>query len=81
MVFDTLQDNVCDAMKDFIVTNAHGRNTRNDQHLVKIPQVKTEFGRKGFYYLAGKEFSNLPLGARKMKSRFLSRQFLENHFI
>ena len=43
LVFDILQDNVCDAMKDYFVINAHGRNTRNGQHLVKIPQVKTEF--------------------------------------
>ena len=54
LVFDTLQGNVCDAMKDYFVINAHGKNTRNDQHLVKLPQVKTEFGRKGFYYLAGR---------------------------
>ena len=81
LVFDTLQGNVCDAMKDYFVINAHGKNTRNDQHLVKLPQVKTEFGRKGFYYLAGKEFNDLPLSARKIESRLLFRRFLENHFI
>ena len=53
-------------MKDYLVINAHGKNTRNVQPLVKIPQVKTEFGRKGFYYLAGKEFNNLPLSAKKL---------------
>ena len=81
LVFDTLQGNVCDAMKDYFVRNAHGKNTRNDQHLVKLPQVKTEFGRKSFYYLAGKEFNDLPLSARKIESKFLFSRFLENHFI
>ena len=81
LVFDILQGNVCDAMKDYLVINAHGKNTRNVQHLVKIPQVKTEFGRKGFYYLAGKEFNNLPLIARKIESRLLFKRFLENYFI
>ena len=81
LVFDILQDNVCDAMRDYFVINAHGRNTRNGQHLVKIPQVKTEIGRKGSYYLAGKEFNDLPLSARKIESRLLFRRFLENHFI
>ena len=59
--------NVSDAMKDYFVINAHGRNTRNFQHLIKIPQVKTEFGGNGFYYLAGKEFNNLPRNARKIE--------------
>ena len=81
LVFDTLQGNVCDAMTDYFVINAHGKNTRNDQHLVKLPQVKTEFGRKGFYYLAGKEFNDLPLSARKIESGLLFRRFLVNHFI
>ena len=71
LVFDILQGNVCDALKDYFVINAHGKNTRNDQHLVKLPQVKTEFARKGFYYLAGKEFNDLPLNARKIQSRLL----------
>ena len=66
MVFDTLQGNVCDAMKDYFVINAHGKNTRNDQHLGKLPQVETEFGSEGFYHLAGKEFNDLPLSARKI---------------
>ena len=37
----------------------------------KLPRVKTEFGRKRFYYLAGKECHDLPLSARKIKSRLL----------
>ena len=80
MVFDTLHGNACDAMNDYFVIKAHGKNTRNDQHVVKLPQVKTEFGRKGFYYLAGKEFNDLPLTSRKTESRLLFRQFLEKHF-
>ena len=80
LVFDTLQGNVCDAMKIYFVIKARGKNTRNDQHIVKLPQVKTEFGRKSFYYLAGKEFNDLPLNARKIESRLLFRQFLEKHF-
>ena len=72
-MFDTLQDNVCDAMKNYFVTNAHGRNTINSQHLIKIPQIKTEFVCKDFYFLAGKEFKDLPLSAKKIRSRLLFR--------
>ena len=65
----------------FIYFQCALRHTRNYQHLVNLPQVKTECGRKGFYYLAGKEFNDLPLSARKIESRLLFRQFLENHFM
>ena len=34
----------------------------------------------GLYFLAAKEFNNLPLQARKIKSRLLFRQFLDKHF-
>ena len=74
-MFDNSQGNVCDAMKDYFVINAHGKNTRNDKHLVKLPQVKTEFGRKGFYYQAGKEHNDLPLSARKIESRTILDDF------
>ena len=75
LLFDTIQGNVSDAMEDYFVIKNYGKNTRNDQHLVKLPQVKTKFGRKGSYYLAGKEFSDLPLSARMIESRLLFRRF------
>ena len=81
LVFHTLQGNVCDAMKDYFVINAHGKNTRNDKHLVKLPQVKTEFGRKGFYYQAGKEFNDLPLSARKSRTLSNLELFLDDFYL
>ena len=53
---------------------------RNYQHFIKFPQLKTEFGRERFYYLAGKEFNDLLLIARKMQSRFLFKRYLETYF-
>ena len=57
---------------------SHGRNARNNQHLV--PHVKTEFEYKGYYYMAGKEFNDFPLSAKKIESRQPFRQFLEKYF-
>ena len=47
---------------------------------VKLPLMKTEFGRKGLYFMAAKEYNNLPLQARKIKSRLVFRNFLDSHF-
>ena len=64
----------------YFTKNTHGKNTRNDELSVKLPLMETEFGRKGLYFLAAKEFNNLTLQARKIKLRLLFWQFLDKHF-
>ena len=80
LVFDNLQRNVCDMMKEYFIKDTHGKNTRNEELSVHLPLLKTEFGRKKFHLLTAKEFNNRPLHARKIKSRLLFRQFLNSHF-
>ena len=80
LVFDNLQWNVCDVMEEYFSKNTHGKNTRNEELSVKLPLMKTEFGRKGIYFFAAKKFNNLPLQARTIKSRLIFGQFLDNHF-
>ena len=80
MVFDNLLHNVCDVMKEYFTKNAHGKNTRNQEQSVKLPLMKTECGRKGLYFMATKEYNNLPLQARKIESRLVFRNFLDSHF-
>ena len=40
VVFDNLQHNVCDVMKEYFTMNAHGKNTRNEEQLVKLPLIE-----------------------------------------
>ena len=80
VVFDNLQHNVCGVMKEYFTKNAHGKNTRNEEQSVKLPLMKTEFGRKGLYFMAAKEYNNLPLQARTIESRLVFRNFLDSHF-
>ena len=56
----------------------HGKKTRNNKTSVKLPQTGTEFGQKGVYFSAAKEYNTLPLQARRTDSRLLSRQFLNS---
>ena len=67
-------------MKEYFTKKTHGNDTRNEEQSVKLPLMKTEFGRKGLYSLAAKEFNNLPLQARKIKSRLVFKNFLDCHF-
>ena len=78
LVFDSLQSNVCDAMQGYFAKTVHGKKTRNNKTSVKLAQTRTEFGRKGVYFSAAKEYNTLPLQARRTDSRLLFRQFLDS---
>ena len=80
LVFDSLQSNVCDAMQGYFAKTVHGKKTRNNEISAKLPQTRTEFGQKGVYFLAAKEYNTLPLQARRTDSRLLFRQFLDGFF-
>ena len=79
-VLDSLQSNVCDVMKGYFAKTAHGKKTTNNEVAVKLPQTRTEFGRKGVYFSAVKEYNSLPLQARKTDSRLLFRKLLDCFF-
>ena len=57
LVFDCLHNNVCDAYKNAFERNGHMQNTRNNHVDVKLPKMKTEFGRKSFNFMAAKCFN------------------------
>ena len=39
--------------------------TRNNGYLIKLPIIKTEYARKGFFYMAAKTYNDLPLNIRE----------------
>lgn len=61
LVFNNLPWSVCNVMKEYFIKNTHGKNTRDGERSVKLPHMKMEFERKGFYFSAAKEHDNLPL--------------------
>ena len=42
--------------------------TRNNQCLVKLPKIKTEYARKSFRFMGAKIYNELPLDIRKTES-------------
>ena len=79
-VFDCLQDNVCDPFKSYFERKEHGQNTRNNNLAVKVPRMKTEFGRESFCVTAANVYNKVPILARQLDSRVLFRTYV-NDFI
>ena len=59
--------------------HAHRSNktTRNNRYLLRLPKVKLELARNGFFYSGAKIYNKLPLELRKDSSQF--HVSLKNH--
>ena len=45
-------------------------NTRNNARMILLPEVRTEYGRKGFHFIGGKLFNMLPLQGRNLNRTY-----------
>lgn len=66
LVSKILNDDICDAFKGYFLIQDHSRNTRNNKNAVVLPSFKTEYARRGFFYMGAKVFNELPLNIRKL---------------
>ena len=79
MVFDCLNNNICEVFENYFERRDHKYATRNNENSVKLPKVKLEAGRKSFYFLAAKTFNSLPSEVRTLKYRTVFRKAIEEH--
>eukprot|EP00112_Aurelia_sp_Birch-Aquarium-sp1_P011656 Seg245.6 transcript_id=Seg245.6/GoldUCD/mRNA.D3Y31 product="hypothetical protein" protein_id=Seg245.6/GoldUCD/D3Y31 len=79
IVFDYLNNNICELFQNYFEKTDHKYATRNNQKLVKLPKVKLETGLKGFYFLAAKTFNVLPPEVRSVRYKKVFRKALEEH--
>ena len=52
-----------------ITTHEHIMTTRNNKCLATLPCIKTEYGRKGFYYVGAKLYNDLPIIVRTAENK------------
>ena len=77
-MFDCLQGNLCNPFQNYLQRKDHSQNTRNNYLPVKVPRMKSEFGRKSFCLSAANVYSNCPILARQLDSRVLFRAHLDD---
>jgi hypothetical protein len=61
LVKKTLDGDICDPFKNYFIIQQHKQNTRNNSLSLKIPSIKTEYARKGFYFMAAQIYNGFPL--------------------
>ena len=81
LVRNILQSNVCRALSQYFLYQEHCKNTRNNKSSVCLPQIRTEYARKGFYYMGAKIFNELIVAARISDNLFAFRESLNIIFV
>ena len=75
-----LNNDICEHFKDYFTLQNHGKHTRNNRHLLRLPIIKTEYARRSFYYMGAKVYNELPLEIRKAESTNDFEKQLNEHF-
>ena len=81
LVHNVLQNNVCHALSQYFTYQDHCKDTRNNKCSVCLPQIRTEYARKGFFYMGGKTFNELPRTARMSGNVFAFRGIMTNIYV
>jgi hypothetical protein len=68
VVFISLNGLSCEPFNDYFQIMSHQQNTRNNDYCLRLPKVKLEVARKGFYFQGAMAFNKLPLHFRQINS-------------
>ena len=66
LTFSSIYGYSCEVFQNYFERLNHLHNIRNNNLSLKLPKVRTEFGRKGFYFLGAKAFNDFPLSVRML---------------
>ena len=69
------------ALSQYFTYQEHCKNTRNNRYSVCLPQIRTEYARKGFFYMGAKTFNELLLTARMSDNVLAFREIMDNIYV
>ena len=81
LVHNVPQNNVCHALSQYFIYQEHCKNTRNNKYSVCLSRIRTEYARKGFFYMGAKTFNELPLTARMSDNVLAFREIMDNIYV
>ena len=80
LAHNILQNNVCHAFSKYFIYQGHTKNTRNNKYGIYLPRLRTEYARKGFFYMGAMIFNELPLAARMSDNVLNLRKIRKNSY-
>ena len=62
---------------NYFELSKHSHDTRNNSFMIRLPKIRSEFGKKGFYFQGGKIYNDLPLELRNSESKSMLKAYFE----
>ena len=75
-----LKEFATNTFNEYFTTQQHSKQTRNNQCSVRLPRVKLETARRGFYFAGGSLYNSLPTDIRSMDTSNVFKEALVSHF-
>ena len=72
---------LCENFDEYFNLLHHSKNTRGNNTLLKLPSVKLEFERKGFYFFSAKVYNELPNKVRQIDDFEKFKIALKDHLL
>ena len=72
---------LCENFDEYFNLLHHSKNTRGNNTLLKLPSVKLEFERKGFYFFGAKVYNELPNKVRQIDDFEKFKIALKDHLL
>lgn len=71
---------LCQIFNDYFVLMNHGHSTRNANSLLRLPAIRTEYGRRAFKFMASKIYNTLPRDISNDSNITSFKEKLSGHF-
>ena len=78
LVRKCLDGNACKTSNEYFEFNHYSKSTRNTNLLLKVPRVKLDMAKAGFFIMRVKCYNSLPLEIRKSQLDY--REKVNNYF-
>ena len=75
LILDCVQENVCELFKDYFENINHKRCIQNNNYTFKLPDMNEKIEQNCVAVAGGRIFNDMPLYARKIKSRIVLVRF------
>ena len=73
---------ICPLFHDYFTIINHDKKTRNNDCLLRLPKIRTEYARKwkSFFFMGAKVYNELPADIRRTENQQNFLKLLEEHF-
>ena len=71
---------ICDEFKNYFEPIQHNFETRNNNFSLRLPLMRTQYGRRAVFFNGAKVYNDLPLDIRKVKSFNIFKDKVKSHY-